>query len=37
MQARGKGEPLYGEGQYGWDPDLRPRSTTLPAAYIDRR
>lgn len=37
MQARGKGEPLYGEGQYGWDPDLRPSSTTLPAAYIRRR
>lgn len=37
MQARGKGEPLYGEGQYGWGLDLRPRSTTLPAAYIRRR
>jgi hypothetical protein len=37
MQARGKGAPLYGEGQYGWDPDLNPRSTALPAAYIRRR
>lgn len=37
MQARGKGQPLYGEGQYGWDPDLRPRSTVLPASYIQRR
>lgn len=37
MQALGRGEPLYGEGQYGWDPDLRTRSSTLPAAYITRR
>lgn len=37
MQAPGKGEPLYGEGQYGWDPELRPRSNTLPAAYIVER
>jgi hypothetical protein len=34
LQATGKGEPLYGEGQYGWNPDLRPRSDALPAAYI---
>lgn len=36
LQALGKGRPLYGEGQYSWDPDLRPSSTTLPAAYITR-
>lgn len=37
LQALGKGRPLYGEGQYGWDPDLRPSSTTLPTAYTSRR
>lgn len=37
LQAPGKGQPLYGEGQYSWDPDLRPNSTTLPAAYVTRR
>ena len=37
LQALGKGRQLYGEGQYGWDPDLRPRSSTLPAAYIEQR
>lgn len=37
LQALGKGRPLYGEGQYSWNPDLRPSSTTLPAAYITRR
>ncbi len=37
MQALGKGQPLYGEGQFSWEPDLRPRSTTLPASYIERR
>jgi hypothetical protein len=37
MQAVGRGQPLYGEGQYGWDPDLRPSSNTLPAAYITPR
>jgi hypothetical protein len=36
MQAPGKGQPLYGEGQFGWSPDLRPRSTTLPSAYLAR-
>ncbi|HEY4368434.1 MAG TPA: hypothetical protein VGN07_14455 [Steroidobacteraceae bacterium] len=34
MQALGKGHSLYGEGQFGWDADLRPRSEVLPAAYI---
>jgi hypothetical protein len=34
LQARGKGQPLYGEGQFGWDADLRPRSDVLPAAYL---
>lgn len=37
MQAPGKGSPLYGEGQYGWDPQLRPRSNALPAAYVVER
>lgn len=34
LQARGKGQSLYGEGQFGWDADLRPRSDDLPAAYL---
>jgi hypothetical protein len=34
MLALGKGKALYGEGQYGWDPDLRPRSSDLPVVYI---
>lgn len=37
LQAPGKGRPLYGEGQLGWGPDLRPRSSDLPASYIERR
>lgn len=37
LQALGKGDPLYGEGQFSWDPDLRPRTSNLPAAYIERR
>mgnify|MGYP005824597947 CR=1 FL=1 len=37
LQALGKGDPLYGEGQFSWDPDLRPRTSSLPAAYIERR
>jgi hypothetical protein len=37
QQALGKGEQLFGEGQFGWDPDLKPRSDTLPAAYMDGR
>lgn len=36
MQALGKGEPLYGEGQFGWDPDFRPSSSMLPASYLRR-
>lgn len=36
LQALGKGRPLYGEGQFGWEPDLAPRSSDLPAAYIER-
>jgi hypothetical protein len=37
LAAAGKGEPLFGEGQYAWDPDLRPRSATLPRAYVESR
>ncbi len=37
LQALSKGGPLYGEGQYGWDPQLRPRSSSLPAAYVVER
>jgi len=37
MQAPSKGSPLYGEGQYGWDPQLRPRSNALPTAYVVER
>lgn len=37
LQALGKGKLLYGEGQYGWNPDLKPRSTTLPTAYVGRK
>jgi hypothetical protein len=36
MHAPGKGQPLFGEGQFGWSPDLRPRSTALPAIYVTR-
>ena len=36
LNALGKGEPLFGEGQYAWDADLRPASTTLPRAYVER-
>ena len=35
--AMGRGRPLYGEGQYAWEPELRPRSTDLPKAYVGRR
>jgi hypothetical protein len=35
--ALGKGELLYGEGQFAWDPKLEPSSTTLPRPYITRR
>lgn len=37
MQSLRKGGPLYGEGQYSWGPDLRPRSNVLPSAYITDR
>jgi hypothetical protein len=32
--ALGKGELLYGEGQFAWDPNLQPNSTMLPRAYV---
>lgn len=35
--ALGPGRPLYGEGQFAWEPELRPNSTDLPRAYIGRR
>lgn len=37
LNALGKGQPLYGEGQYAWDPDLRPSSVTLPRSYVEQR
>ncbi len=37
VQSPGKGGPLYGEGQYSWEPDLQPRSNALPAAYVTDR
>jgi hypothetical protein len=37
LNALGKGEPLFGEGQYAWDPGLRPSSVTLPRAYVEQR
>lgn len=37
LQALGKGKQLFGEGQFGWDPDLRPKSNTLPRAYVEER
>lgn len=37
LLSRGKGGPLYGEGQYSWDPQLRPRSNALPSAYVVER
>ena len=36
-QALGKGQPMYGEGQFATDVDLRPSSTVLPAAYVSRK
>jgi len=37
MQSLSKGGPLYGEGRYSWDSDLRPRSNSLPSAYVTDR
>ena len=37
MQAPGKGKPLYGEGQFAGEPDLRPASNALPAAYVKKK
>lgn len=36
LNAIGKGQPLFGEGQFGWDPDLRPSSVALPRAYVEQ-
>jgi hypothetical protein len=36
LNALAKGEPLFGEGQYAWDVDLRPSSATLPRAYVEQ-
>ena len=33
-QAPGKGKPMYGEGQFANEPDLRPVSSALPAAFV---
>lgn len=35
--ALGRGRPLYGEGQYAWDSELRPNTIDLPRAYIGGR
>lgn len=32
--AQGKGQLLYGEGQFAWDPNLQPDSSRLPRAYV---
>jgi hypothetical protein len=37
MNALGKGRLLYGEGQFSWEPELRPYSSTLPAAFLETR
>lgn len=37
MLALGRGDPLYGEGQFGWDPELRPRSSALPSRFVTDR
>jgi hypothetical protein len=37
VNALGKGRMLYGEGQFAWEPELRPYSSTLPAAFLRRR
>jgi hypothetical protein len=37
MQALGKGRALFGEGQFAWEPELQPNSSTLPAEYIRER
>jgi|GEM_PF-1101182 hypothetical protein len=35
--ALGRGRPLYGEGQYAWDPVLQPSSRDVPSRYLERR
>jgi hypothetical protein len=37
QNAIGPGEPLFGEGQFAWEADLRPSSAALPRAYVERR
>jgi len=36
LQALRNGGPLYGEGQFGWDPDFKPNSTSLPSFYLEQ-
>jgi hypothetical protein len=37
LNALGKGRPLYGEGQFAWDPDLRPYTNIVPSLYLRQR
>ncbi len=36
LNALDKGEPMFGEGQFAWDVDLRPDSAALPRDYVER-
>lgn len=36
LNALDKGEPMFGEGQFAWEADLRPSSTVLPRDYVER-
>jgi len=37
VQASGKGLPMYGEGQFATEVDLRPASNALPNVYVRRK
>jgi hypothetical protein len=37
LLSLGKGGPLYGEGRYASEVQLRPRSNTVPSAYVTDR